>query len=62
METNQEILKKALIKKYGTMIEQDYDKLIDKFNAVVTGHCFAGDQGDNPLCILNRALNKILEK
>ena len=50
-------LKEALIREYGTMIEDNWEQLIKDFGAVVAARMFAGDQGDNPLAVLNRALD-----
>ena len=54
-------LNNALVKHYGTMIEDDIDIIRRKIAALITAHKFAGNIGDNPLCILNRAFEEIIK-
>jgi hypothetical protein len=54
-------LKKALIKEFGTKIENDYDTLLKCISAVVCARTYAGNVGNIPLCVLNRALENIIE-
>ena len=53
---------KILITAYGAQIENDLDEIKAKFGAVIAAHLFAGTSGDNPLCILNRALGTLINK
>lgn len=46
--------KQAIIKHFGTMCEDNVDELLTRFSMTVAALKFAGNQGDNPLCVLNR--------
>ena len=54
-------LNNALVKCYGTMIEDDIDIIRRKIAALITAHEFAGNIGTNPLCVLNRAFEEIIK-
>jgi len=58
----QKDLKAALIKSFGTRIEKDYDEIYSCISATICARVYAGNVGDNPLCILNRALETIIKK
>ncbi|KKL65473.1 hypothetical protein LCGC14_2154640 [marine sediment metagenome] len=53
-------LKDELVKAYGTQILKDYEIVLDKIAAVIAAHLYAGKIGDNPLCVLNRALDIVV--
>lgn len=55
-------LKAALVKAFGTQIEDDYETTLKCISAVIAARMYAGNQGDNPLCVLNRALETIVKK
>ena len=51
---NEDDFKQAIIKHFGTMCEDNVDELLTRFSMTVAALKFAGNQGDNPLCRLNR--------
>jgi len=53
-------LKNELIKAFGTIIEEDYEIIKRKITIIITAHCYAGNVGDNPLCLLNKLLEDII--
>ena len=55
-------LKEVLVKYFGTKIENDYETILKCISATITARVYAGNQGDNPLCVLNRALEAIVDK
>ena len=55
-------LKEVLVKYFGTRIESDYETILKCISAIITARVYAGNQGDNPLCVLNRALEAIVNK
>ena len=48
----------AIQKQYGRMTEEEKIDLIRYIDLVCCARKFAGNVGDNPLCVLNRALEK----
>ena len=48
-----------LIEVYGVQIEKDLDVIKGKFAHVIAAHLYAGQQGDNVLCRLNRLLEEM---
>lgn len=54
--------KKEIISRYGEVVlKNDIEIIINKIDAIVTCHCFAGDIGNNQLAVLNRAINKLIK-
>lgn len=48
----------AVKKQYGRMTEEELNDLVRYIDLVSCARKFAGNVGDNPLCVLNRALEK----
>jgi len=49
-----------IIKEYGTQCEPYKDLIELRLAAMLTATLYAGETGDNPLCELNRSLNKVV--
>ena len=60
MTSAKENLREAMLQVFGTCIEREYDFeiLYGKIVKVVAAHVYAGNQGDNLLCQINRLLEK----
>jgi hypothetical protein len=57
--TSDDLFKAACFKHFGTHIQERVPDLLNDISAVVAARMFAGTNGDNPLCVLNRALNNV---
>jgi hypothetical protein len=51
-----------MIRAYGTQIEKHKDVLHRRIAATIAATCYAGTVGDNPLSILNRALDNAIRQ
>jgi cytochrome b len=49
-----------LVRAYGTRIEKHKDVLHWRIAATIAATCYAGKEGDNPLSVLNRALDNAI--
>ena len=60
MTSAKENLREAMLQAFGTCIEREYDFeiLYGKIAKVIAAHVFAGNQGDDLLCQINRLLEK----
>lgn len=61
MEAKEKLIA-ALVEYYGTRAEKDMDELLLRIDLTVTALVFAGNQGDNPMCELNRLFEEIVRK
>ena len=57
--TPKERLIEALVACYGTVIEQHMDQVLDRVSVTCAALLYAGNQGDTPLCIVNRVFESI---
>lgn len=53
---------KEFKKAYGEQCEEHRDEIDRRVSAMLTALLFAGEQGDNPLCVLNRAFKEFEKK
>ena len=58
---NKKELKKLLAKMYGAQILPHWEEIEKKLVIVIAATCYCGDQGDVPLCKLNKLFNEIME-
>ena len=50
-----EQLKEAVVRLYGNQCEKHLDVIDERIGVMLAALLFAGEIGDNPLCVLNRA-------
>jgi len=62
MDNSLNSLKNAIVKTYGERSKDKTDIIIDRLNMVIAACLFAGSQGDNPLCQLNRFFEEVYKK
>ena len=55
-------LKDELVRAFGTQIINEYSIILQQISAIIAAHLFAGSIGDNPLCVLNRAIEEVINK
>lgn len=53
-------LENALIESYGEQIISDLEIIKDKIGVIIASHIYAGTIGNNPMCIINRELKKLI--
>lgn len=52
-------LREIIIRMYGSQCEEHIDEIESRISKSIAALLFAGDQGNSPLCILNRAFKKL---
>jgi hypothetical protein len=54
-----EELKEIIVRLYGKQCSPYIEEINRRISLSLTSLLYAGDQGDNPLCILNKTFNNI---